>query len=45
MDQDKVEDVNTIMLRNPMLYAVIIPSCMTIIPPTLAVAIIYFLQR
>lgn len=39
------EDINDILLRRPLLYAVILPSCMSIIPATLAVAVIYFLQR
>jgi len=38
------EDINTIMLRRPLLYAVIIPSCMSIIPATVAAYCIYLLQ-
>jgi len=41
---DQEEDVNTIMLRNPIYYAVILPACFCIIPPTVAAAAIWFLQ-
>ena len=36
--------VNTIMLRRPLFYIVFLPSCLAIIPATLAVTVIYFLQ-
>tara|TARA_B100001093_G_scaffold506481_1_gene565437 strand:+ start:470 stop:607 length:138 start_codon:yes stop_codon:yes gene_type:complete len=38
------EDDMDWMLKNPMLYMVLIPSCIAIIPPTLAVAVIWYLQ-
>ena len=38
------EDINTIMLRRPLFYIVFLPSCLAIIPATLAVTVIYFLQ-
>ena len=38
------EDDMDFMLKNPMLWMVFVPSCVAIIPATLAAAAIWYLQ-